>query len=58
MAALTRVAPGGVLGKLLVVGGAGGCGAALYGALALLLRFDEVGLLYSAIKDGLRRLRA
>lgn len=54
--ALVSAAPPGFVGELLVVGGAGGVGALLYGLLALVLRLEEVRLLHSALSDGLRRL--
>jgi putative peptidoglycan lipid II flippase len=56
MRALTQVALDGWLGNLLVVGGAGGVGAAIYGLLVWLFRFEEIHLLRATIRDALRRL--
>lgn len=56
MRALTAVTPLGFLGRLLVVGGAGGIGVLVYGLVALVLRVEEIHLLRAAISDGLRRL--
>jgi putative peptidoglycan lipid II flippase len=53
---LLRMAPPGLLGELLVVGGAGGVGIAAYGLLALVFKVEELHLLRAAVEDGLRRL--
>jgi len=50
------VVPPGLLGELLVVGGAGGVGVAVYGLLALALRIEEIRLLRAVVADGLNRL--
>jgi putative peptidoglycan lipid II flippase len=49
-------APTGLLGEVLLVAGAGLAGALGYGALALLLRIEEVSLLVRAFADWARRL--
>lgn len=54
--ALAMVPLPGLLGELLVVGGAGGIGVAVYGFLALLLRVDEIHLIRAVVNDGLNRL--
>ncbi|HHH42283.1 MAG TPA: murein biosynthesis integral membrane protein MurJ, partial [Chloroflexi bacterium] len=54
--ALAGVAPAGLAGELLVVGGAGGTGLVVYGLLALALRMEEIRLLRLALTDGLARL--
>ncbi|MEE8390927.1 MAG: murein biosynthesis integral membrane protein MurJ, partial [Anaerolineae bacterium] len=56
MRALVAVAPPGLLGELLIVGGAGGVGLLVYGLLALLLRIEEIHLIRAVISDGLKRL--
>ena len=56
MHALGAVVPPGLLGKLLVLGGAGGVGVAVYGLLALTLRLEEIHLIRAAFSDGLNRL--
>ena len=56
MRVLAAIAPTGFVGELLVVGGAGGVGAAVYGLLALALRIEEIRLLRAAVGDGLKRL--
>jgi putative peptidoglycan lipid II flippase len=56
MQALTTVAPPSLLGELLVVGGAGGVGVAVYGLLAVVLRVEEIHLLRAAFGDALNRL--
>jgi len=56
MRVLAVIAPAGFVGELLVVGGAGGVGAAVYGFLALALRIEEIRLLRAAVGDGLKRL--
>ena len=48
--------PPGLLGELLVVGGAGGAGVAIYALLALALRVEEIRLIRAAVADGLNRL--
>jgi putative peptidoglycan lipid II flippase len=48
----------GLLGELLIVGGAGAVGAAIYGLLALALGMEEIHLLRAALVDGIRRLTA
>lgn len=53
---LVPVAPPGLLGELLVVGGAGCAGLAIYWLLAAVLRMEGVRLLRDAIGDALRRL--
>ena len=53
---LTAIAPPGLLGELLIVGGAGGVGAAVYGALALSLGVQEMRLLHAVVRRGLDRL--
>jgi len=54
--ALAVVAPPGLLGDLLAVGGAGGVGMAVYGLLALVLRIEEIHLIRAATSDSLSRL--
>ena len=56
MRALAQVALPGWLGNLLAVGGGGGIGAALYGLLVWLFKFEEIHLLRATIGDALRRL--
>ncbi len=56
MCALATVAPPGLLGELLVVGGAGGVGVVVYGLLALVLRLEEIRLIRAAVGDSLNRL--
>jgi putative peptidoglycan lipid II flippase len=56
MQALVQVPVGGWPGNLLVVAGAGGTGAAIYGFLIWLFKFDEVHLLRATVRDALRRL--
>jgi putative peptidoglycan lipid II flippase len=56
MRALTQVAADGWLGNLLIVGGAGGIGAAIYGFLAWLFKFEEIHLLRATVRDVLWRL--
>jgi hypothetical protein len=56
MRVLMRVVLGGWLGNLLVVAGAGGVGAAIYGLLVWLFKFDEIHLLCATARDALRRL--
>ncbi len=56
MNALTGDVLPGLLGELLVVGGAGGVGLVVYGLLALALRVEEIHLLRAVLVDGLRRL--
>lgn len=56
MHGVTAIAPSGVLGELLVVGGAGIAGFAVYSLLALALKIEEIYLLRTALADDLRRL--
>jgi len=56
MRLLAAATPPGLLGELLVVGGAGGVGVVVYVLLALALRIEEMHLLRAAIGDGLSRL--
>jgi putative peptidoglycan lipid II flippase len=56
MIALLAVVPPGLLGELLVVGGAGTIGIVIYGLLALAVRVEEIHLLHAAVSDGLNRL--
>jgi len=56
MRVLAVIAPAGFVGELLVVGGAGSVGVAVYGLLALALRIEEIRLLRAAVGDGLKRL--
>jgi len=42
---MTRILPAGLVGEVLLVGGGGLVGAAIYGVLAALLQMEEVGLL-------------
>jgi putative peptidoglycan lipid II flippase len=58
MQGLLVVAPPGLLGEMLVVGGAGGAGVVAYGLLALALKVEELHLLRAAVEDGLERLTA
>jgi len=58
MSVLRPLAPPGLLGRLLIVGGAGGLGAAFYAALAVVLRIEEIRLLRAAVGDGIKRLTA
>ncbi len=53
---LAQVTMPGWLGNLLIVGGAGGAGAALYGLLAWMFKFEELHLLRATVRDVLRRL--
>jgi len=53
---LAHIASAGLAGEVLLVGGAGLIGAAIYGALAALLRMEEVGLLGRALLEWGRRL--
>jgi putative peptidoglycan lipid II flippase len=56
MRILTAVAPQGLMGRLMIVGGAGGVGVAVYGLLALLLKMEELHLVRTVLRDGLKRL--
>jgi putative peptidoglycan lipid II flippase len=56
MNALTAVAPSSGLGNMLIVGGAGAIGGAIYFLLGLILKLDEIHLLRAAAGDGLRRI--
>jgi hypothetical protein len=53
---LAQVVPVGSIGEILLVGGGGLVGTAVYGALAVLLRIEEVGLLRLALRDWGQRL--
>jgi putative peptidoglycan lipid II flippase len=53
---LAGLAPPGLLGELLVVGGTGGVGVALYGLLALVLGLEEIHLIRAVVSDVLNRL--
>jgi putative peptidoglycan lipid II flippase len=53
---ITQVVPAGLIGEVLLVGGGGLVGTAIYGALAVLLRIEEVGLVKLALHDWGRRL--
>jgi hypothetical protein len=53
---MAQVVPEGFMGELILVGGGGLVGAAVYGALAVLLRIEEVGLLKLALRDWGQRL--
>jgi hypothetical protein len=50
------VAPPGLIGEAVVVGGASGVGAAIYGGLAVMLGIQEIRLLRTAVERGLNRL--
>lgn len=54
--ALTAIAPPALAGELLVVLGAGSIGAAVYTALAVLLRIEEIRLLRAVFARALARL--
>mgnify|MGYP001044552142 CR=1 FL=1 len=54
--ALEMIVLPGLLGELLVVGGAGGIGIAVYGLLALVLRVKEIHLLRAVVSDSLNHL--
>ncbi len=56
MHALTQVALHGWMGNLLIVGGAGGVGVAIYGLFVWLFKLEEIHLLRATIRDALRRL--
>ena len=53
---LAGLVPPGLLGELLIVGGAGGVGVALYGLLALVLGLEEIHLIRAVVSDILNRL--
>jgi putative peptidoglycan lipid II flippase len=53
---VTRIVPAGLVGEVLLVGGVGLVGIAIYGALAVSLRMEEVNLLGRALLDWGRRL--
>ena len=53
---LTHVLPSGLLGELLLVGGGGLAGTAIYGLLAILMGIEEVGMLGLALRDWSQRL--
>jgi putative peptidoglycan lipid II flippase len=56
MRVLERLALDGWPGNLLVVGGAGGVGVAIYGLLVWLFKFEEIHLLRAAVRGALQRL--
>ncbi|MBN1811256.1 MAG: murein biosynthesis integral membrane protein MurJ [Anaerolineae bacterium] len=56
MHALAQVALDGWLGNLLIVGGAGSVGLAIYGFSVWLFKFEEIDLLRATVRDALRRL--
>lgn len=53
---LAQITPAGLAGEMLLVGGSGFVGAAVYSALAVLLRMEEVGLVGRAWLEWSRRL--
>lgn len=53
---LDGVTPPGLIGEAILVGGASGIGAAIYGGLAALLQIQEIRLLRTAVGRGLDRL--
>ena len=53
-----QIVPAGLVGEVLLVGGGGLVGAAVYGVVAVLLRMEEVGLLGRAMVEWGRRLTA
>jgi putative peptidoglycan lipid II flippase len=53
-----QIVPAGLVGEVLLVGGGGLVGAAVYGVVAVFLRMEEVGLLGRAIVERGRRLTA
>lgn len=53
---MAPVVPAGLMGEVLLVGGAGFLGAALFGVLAFLLRMGDVGLLVQAFLKWGKRL--
>ena len=50
------VLPAGLVGEVLLVGGSGVMGAVVYGAMAILLRMEEVRLLGKSLREWGRRL--
>lgn len=56
MTGLAHSVPAGLVGEMLLVGGSGLLGAAIYGALATLLRMEEMRLLRQALREWSRRL--
>jgi putative peptidoglycan lipid II flippase len=50
------ILPGGLIGEVLLVGGSGFAGAAIYGGLALFLRMEEIRLMGQALIEWRRRL--
>jgi putative peptidoglycan lipid II flippase len=56
MRAVERSALVGWPESLLIVGGAGGVGAAIYGFLVWQFKFEEIHLLCATVRDALRRL--
>jgi hypothetical protein len=53
---MRRIVPGGLTGEVLLVGGSGLVGAAVYTGLAILLQMEEVGLMGRAVIEWSRRL--
>ncbi len=53
---ITTTLPAGILGEALLVGGAGLIGIITYGALAIMLRMEEMALLEEAARVWIRRL--
>jgi putative peptidoglycan lipid II flippase len=53
---MMQIVPPGLVGEVLLVGGSGLVGAGMYGALAVLLRVEEIGLLGRALLEWGRRL--
>jgi putative peptidoglycan lipid II flippase len=51
-----RIVPAGLMGEVLLVGGGGLVGAVVYGALAIVLRVEEVRLFGRAVRECGRRL--
>ncbi len=51
-----QIVPAGTVGEVLLVGGSGLIGAAIYGVLAILLRMEEVRLLGQSLRGWGRRL--
>jgi putative peptidoglycan lipid II flippase len=53
---VTQIVPAGLAGEVFLVGGSGLVGTAIYGALAVLLRMDEVHVLGRSLRGWRRRL--
>jgi putative peptidoglycan lipid II flippase len=53
---VTQIVPAGLVGEVLLVGGSGLVGAAIYGVLAILLRVEEIRLLGRVLLGWGRRL--